>query len=355
MKITKGAQSLKEILPLLNRAFHTDFPALLPKLYSDDTYLDDHYLSRDENGQLLGVLAAIPSRFIIGNTELLARGIGMVGVKRSARRQGVMNAMLLRAVADARADNTDYLYLSGNRKRYERYGFVPCNYLVSFTVIKENIKHTVCNIDLHFEKYNKKRHIDDITRIYDKRYARYERYDMHKTLMSWKNKRILVAKLNDTVVGYCVIKNFTVNELALDGISASDFIVNLFNKYYKLPFLYVDTYDVEYVKSLARLAQNVKSLDDCSICVLNYWNVIETLLKAYPTGHNYEFVLEIENNGKKLIKENNGATAVIDTDRTPDRYLRADEATMALFSPPISYSYGLPFTLKLSVTHNDNV
>lgn len=355
MNISKGAQSLKEIIPLLNRAFSTDFPTLLPKIYSDNTYLGDHYLAHDDKGRLLGVTAAIPSRFIIGDNGLVSRGIGMVGVKRSARGQGVMNAMLTRAVQDAHSDNVDFLYLSGNRKRYERYGFVPCNYLVSFTVIKENIKHTVCNIDLKFEKYDKKLHINDITRIYDKRYARYERRDMDKTLISWKNKRILVAKLNDAVVGYCIVKNFTVNEFALDGISVSDFFVNLFNKHCKLPFLYVHTYDVEYVKSLARLAQNVKSVDDCSICILNYWNVIQKLLTAYPTGHNYEFVLEIENNGKKLIKENNGATVVVDTDRAPDRYLLADEATMALFSPPISYSYALPFTLKLSVTHNDNV
>lgn len=355
MKISKGATSLNEFLPLLNNAFHKNFPSLLPKLYSDNTYLDNHYLARDDNGNLLGVVASIPNKFIIGNKTLTTRGIGMVGVKKSARGQGIMNALMRRAVDDARKEYVDYMYLSGNRKRYERYGFVPCNFMADFMIIKENIEHSDCTVSLTFEKYNKDKHLAAITELYNNQYARYERLDMHKTLTSWNNKRILIIKTNDKIVGYCIVKKFTVIEFVLEDVDAKDFAINYFRKYCKIPLLYIQTYDVKHIKSLSDIAQSTKTADNCSICVLNYWNTIEKLLSAYPCGYNYEYVLEIENNGKKLIKEENCAITLSDTDENAACYLPADKATIALFSPAVAYSYNLPFTLKISVTHNDNV
>lgn len=355
MKISKGTKSLNEFLPLLKNAFHKNFPSLLPKLYTDNTYLENHYLARDDNGGLIGVVASIPNKFLIGNKTLITRGIGMVGVKKSARGQGTMNALMCRAVEDARKDNVDYMYLSGNRKRYERYGFVPCNYMSAFMIIKENIEHSNCSIQLTFEKYNKDTHLETITELYNRQYARYERLDMHKTITSWNNKRISIIKMNNKIIGYCIVKKFTVIELVIDGVDAKDFAINYFKSFCKIPLLYIQTYDVKHIKSLADIAQSAKTVDDCSICVLNYWNTIEALLSAYPCGYNYEYVLEIENYGKKLIKEKDRIITLSDTDESAACCLPADRATIALFSPAVAYSYNLPFTLKLSVSHNDNV
>lgn len=358
MEITRGKDSVKSLLPMLNKVFHVNFPKLLPKLYTSEKYAPDHYVCRID-GKLAGAVASVKNALSFDNgSQLSSAGISGVAVKKKYRNQGIMNAMMTTVMADAKAENIDFMYLHGNRKRYERYGFVPAGYCASFTVNSNNVKHSPKPPEITFLRYVKAVHEDDLLKVYNAQKHHYDREEFDKVIKSWKTSKynITVVIKDSKTVGYIVCKGFNVVEIMLTEIDADEVICAYF-KYKKKPILFINAYSMntETVKSLSKLAEKYSLINNANFAILNYWSVIDKLLNASPFGADYEYVLEIEGEGKRLIKKSDSVVTLTNTDREPNLYLSRDIATSALFDPITASAYDLPFTLKLSIPTQDNV
>lgn len=358
MEITRGKDSVKSLLPMLNKVFHVNFPRLLPKLYTSEKYAPDHYVCRID-GKLLGAAASIKNTLTFSNgSQLSCAGVSGVAVKKKYRKRGVMNAMMTSIMADAKAENIDFMYLSGRRKRYERYGFVPAGYCANFTVNSHNVNNSPNPPEITFLRYIKAVHEEELVKIYNAQSCHYDRDEFDKVIKSWKTSKykITVVIKDSKTVGYIVCKGFNIVEIMLNDIDASE-VICAYYKYKKNPILFINTFcmNAEIIKSLSALAEKSSLMTNANFAILNYWNVIDKLLNASPNGSDYEYVLEIEREGKKLIKESSSIVTITDTDREPNLFLSRDIATSALFCPTTASAYNLPFTLRLSIPIQDNV
>lgn len=358
MEVTRGKDSVKSLIPMLNKVFHVNFPKLLPKLYTSEKYAPDHYVCRI-NGKLAGAAASVKNTLTFSNgSELSCAGVSGVAVKKKYRKRGVMNAMMTAIMTDAKTENIDFMYLSGKRKRYERYGFVPAGYCAYFTVNSHNVNHTPAPPEITFLRYIKAVHEEELIKLYNAQSCHYDREEFDKVIKSWKTSKykITVVIKDSKTMGYIICKGFNIVEIMLTDIDASE-VICAYYKYKKKPILFINTYcmNAEVIKSLSKLAEKSSLITSASFAVLNYWNVLDKLLNASPNGTDYEYVLEIESEGKKLIKEADSIVTLTDTDRKANLYLSHDEATSALFSPIAASAYNLPFTLKLSIPIQDNV
>lgn len=387
--VERGAVSVKEIIPFIDKVFKENFKKLLPKIYTAGKYDHYHYTVR-ENGKIIGATAAIPTDIAVYDRKLSARGIGMVSTDKKARGRGIMSAMVKRAVSDAEKENVDFMFLSGNRQRYEYMGFVPAGYKYTFTLLKHNIKHMKRKLDFTFVKINEQSpELDKIIGCYDQSDVHFLRDDFFKTISSWKTKEIYAVKnAFGKVIGHIAKKWWTIVDFNTVEPENSAYIIKAFMEYMHMPRIKAEIYpsEPEVVQNLSSYFEYPEINTCCNINVLNYKNTIETLLYMQSKRTRLcDFDINIligdelinvackDNEPKALtlgkLPLQNSETAniktpleiEIKTENGDMKSFRADcsfpknEAVASLFSAPLAAHNGLPFTLPIFVTFADNV
>ncbi|MDR2102064.1 MAG: GNAT family N-acetyltransferase, partial [Treponema sp.] len=137
-----------EVIDLANYVFSAarvphDFPALLPKLYKKEYFMEGiHYLAR-EDGKIKAIIGAYPLAMNILGDVLPGRGIGMVSVHPYARSRGYMRTLMEMALEDMRRDGVVFSCLGGQRQRYEYFGYTPVGMQFVFECRQANIRHTL--------------------------------------------------------------------------------------------------------------------------------------------------------------------------------------------------------------------
>ncbi|MDR2419511.1 MAG: GNAT family N-acetyltransferase [Treponema sp.] len=137
-----------EVIDLANYVFSaahgpTDFPTLLPKLYSREYFMDSiHYIAK-EDSRIKAVVGAYPLEMKVMAETLPGRGIGMVSVHPYARSRGYMKTLMNIALEDMRHDGVVFSCLAGQRQRYEYFGYTPLGTLLTFDCNKRNTRHTL--------------------------------------------------------------------------------------------------------------------------------------------------------------------------------------------------------------------
>lgn len=355
--ITNDLSSYKEVVPMLNKIFKTNFYKFLSKIYLHDEFLPNHYIVRD-NGKIVANVASLPITLKCGESTLSCRGIGMVAVLDSMRGKGLMDKLMTHACNKAKEEGVDFMFLGGNRKRYERYGFVPCGVGAEFHIIKENIAHSKTDVVLDFVKIKSNSPLlPKISAIYNSQKCHYIRNDFYEVVSSWHTKTHYAIMNKGEVAGHISIKNRSIVDISMRDIDICDVIINYFNKMLKLPFLKVFIYgnQPEYIKSLSTLAQSISYNTTESLHVINYRNVVDKLLSLQTASFDFSVVIEIESVDKFLVSATSGVYSVQSTTAQADVVLPKAEATQALFSPHLAQIYRLPFTLNLFINHLDNV
>lgn len=387
--VERGAVSINELIPFIDKVFKENFKKLLPKIYTSSKYTFYHYTVR-ENGKIIGATASIPTEIAIYDRTLSARGIGMVSTDKKARGRGIMSAMVKRAISDAEKENVDFMFLSGNRQRYEYLGFVPAGYKYTFTLLKHNVKHMKRKLDFSFVKINEKSpELDGIIGCYNENKTRFIRDDFFKTVSSWKTKEIYaVLNASGKVIGHIAKKWWTIVDFNTVEPQNSAYIIKAFMEYMHMPRIKAEIYPSapEVVRDLSSYFEYPEINTCCNIKVLNYRNTIETLLYMQSKiARLCDFDINIligdelinvacnDNEPKALtlgkLPLQNAETATIEapsqievkTENGDTKSFRVDyafpqnEAIASLFSAPLASHNGLPFTLPIFVTFSDNV
>lgn len=363
MKVTHGIKNLKEALPYLEKIFHKNFRTLVPKLYSDNTYLDNHYVCRDDNGEFMGALGSIPVIMQVGEDTLESRGIGMVGTSRKHRGKGVMSNMLKAAIADAEAEGVDYMYLGGKRQRYEHYGFVPTGTAYEFIMNKDNIRYTNADTNAYtFELLTKDSvHMQRVLEIYESQDVKFQRKDFFKTLNTWHiHKNYVILNRDNQVVGHLSYKNATIHDVCILGADVCDVIASFLTKKCTLWFVRILVYPnrPDLVKRLSEVCESCKLFNPAHFRIINYKRILHVLLshKAKTIGGaDYSTVIEITGKCRLKIQKSGDRVSVEDTQDTPQYVLSAEEAAYSIFSPHMSTAIGLPFSADLYMTTQDDL
>ena len=358
MEIIKAKkEDFKRILPFINKIFYKNFPKLLPKFYLSDDICRYHYLAV-EDGKILGTLASIPNVFHIPGGEIKAYGIGMVSVDQNARGKGVMNALMSTAVSQAKTEGGEIAYLSGNRQRYERYGFVPSGSKTVFEFSSDNFKYMPSDNNITIKSgmtEDEEKLAKDI--FYANEY-RFDREDFLYCLQSWKNKSFCVYNGKE-LIGYGVlgkhkcVKELNVKKEYTDLLASVVFALQIFHNHL---FIEVESWRKDYIRKLSEFAGKYR-LDYCDdFCILNYVSVIEKLMNVKEnTDGVYSF--SVVNDGTYTIRVTGGKATVEKSQDKCDNVFTSSEATIAMFSG-LSGAFALPSwfsDLELYMSDPDNV
>ncbi len=117
-----------------------DLRGLLPKVYAAPEASAAQHLILEEDGAWQGLLLRVRSTLAVGDRTLAVGHIGTVCTAPEHRGGGVMRRLMARALEDLAAEGCDLIALSGQRQRYERYGFVPMGTKMEFIFCAANGK-----------------------------------------------------------------------------------------------------------------------------------------------------------------------------------------------------------------------
>ena len=124
-----------------------DFETQTPKVYKDTVDSSSiHRVAVDEQGRVRALIALMPNEAFVCGHKLRTGYIGTVCVHPKSRGEGHMK----RIMADWREEMDgacDMAILTGQRQRYEYFGFVPGGTCAKFKVTPTNIRHALKSLD----------------------------------------------------------------------------------------------------------------------------------------------------------------------------------------------------------------
>ena len=128
------------------------FETLLPKVYGPNAdpvcSAGLHNIAVRENGEIVGLVAALPGKLHVGDTVLSTAYVGTVSVHPQARGEGHMKELMRITLQEAMERGADIAFLGGQRQRYEYFGFSPAGEAYMITYDIANVRHALREADV---------------------------------------------------------------------------------------------------------------------------------------------------------------------------------------------------------------
>ncbi|AEF80846.1 GNAT family N-acetyltransferase [Leadbettera azotonutricia] len=371
-----------EVIDLGNYVFSAahvphDFPAILPKLYRRENFMDGlHYIAR-EDGKIKSIIGVYPMELHVLGEVLQGRGIGMVSVHPYSRSKGYMKTLMNLALDDMKRDRVAFSCLGGQRQRYEYFGYTPVGTRVGFCCDKANVNHVkgrdfVSSLSLKplgpedAACLENIRHMHEKKPMYFGRPAESRRF--YDVLNSWRAGVYAVME-GDEFFGY-FIGNQKIGQITEINLKDSFRIieaVNLFMKDRSDLTVRVQAFDREKMAALSDFAEDCQLDTAYNYRIFNFPAMLKALLKfrlslgSVPDG---KLSFKIGEQEPLNIAVSHGEVSVTPFPGKPDLALSELEAVSFFFSPltPLASSLvkGNPFLqsllpLPLFMEHADEV
>ncbi|MDR3172988.1 MAG: GNAT family N-acetyltransferase [Treponema sp.] len=325
-----------------------DFPRLLPKQYRREYFMEGiHYLAR-EDGRIKAVVGAYPLTLNILGEKLSGRGVGMVGVHPYARSRGYMKVLMGMLLEDLRKDGLVFSCLSGQRQRYEYFGYAPAGTRVIFKCQADNVRHTLGKdfspgFSLRQVTAEDREILDGIAAFHESKIARIERPrgKLFPILLSWKSS-IYALMEGGALAGYIVKKggDNEISEINLKDPSRMAEAIGLFLNRPEAAGNRVDVsvqpHETAKLEALSRFAENCLVTSACSFNVLDWPRFLAPLLdlRAQITALSAGSTVFKIGDGESLrVAVTGGRPSLVPVGTAPDISLNPLEAVGFFFSP----------------------
>ena len=141
----------KRLLEFLNTAFEIEdeiskFENSMPKLYGPAVNPVSSNLIVLENDCIRSAIGVYNGSLQLGNSLLQYQGIGNVAVDAAFRNQGYMQSGMQKVIEQAVSDEMDFLFLGGQRQRYQNFGFEHLGMEYQISLTQENLWKAFRNI-----------------------------------------------------------------------------------------------------------------------------------------------------------------------------------------------------------------
>lgn len=327
----------------------SDFKKLLPKLYRpEDDPAGNSYVAV-EDGKLKAAVGAFDLDVSVDGEILHTRGIGNVAVHPYARSRGYMRRLMNDAVDDMIRDGIDFSTLGGRRQRYNYFSYDKVGQSVSLSFNSDNMRHTfgsprTHSIAIRRIAANDGASLDHIAALHKTLplYGVRSRERLYDILTSW-GASVWYGVEDDVCVGYAVVKDDTVNEIAVaDEERIAEFTVSLFDAVGRGKLtVNLPTFMPGYIERLCRICEWYTVSPEKSFSVLNYEHTVGAFMrlkaksaaKPLPDG---ELTLLIHGRGGDeniTVSVKNGVPGVQRTDKKADFEYDHLTAMNVLFAP----------------------
>lgn len=310
---TKGTlDDRDEIINLGDYAFGTDFKALLPKLYNDavDT-TSCHFIAKEE-GKIQAMVGSFPLELNILNRSLKGFGIGTVCVHPEARGRGYMKQLMKNAMTEMYSEQADFAVLSGQKQRYEYFGFTPSGTQLCFTLTETNLRHKniVATPSITFKSFDCLS-TDALTQIYTLHHSRplFSTRNLDDFIVickSWKSTPFAIYH-EGNLCGYIICTGNRIEDLHLTQTDLLIPILTTFMQTFSHTecFICLGSHEQSLMPSLLNLCESYQIQLSTCLNILNYQNFIKAFLEfknSYAPLVHGQFILEIQDRAKLLIK-----------------------------------------------------
>lgn len=285
IEVAKKTEYL-ELIKFMNKVFHLKFEKLIPKLYEGKSEFSEYHRIIRDNGKFVGAIATIPLFFHFGNSEIRGAGVGMVSVDKNMRGRGLMGKLVRASIQDATEKvDADIMFLTGNRQRYEYFGFVPSGVMHVFEVCKNNAEHLKFEEKFSFVPLKKDSiYLKKIYDLFTRQNVHWHREEnrFYDIISGWNYKVKVILKSGE-FFGYAIThrNGLTIEEINLqneeDILKVASAMVCQNKIFGSLRFC-IPHYQSAFVRSLTGFAERYYVEENCAIKILNYKRLIETYM-----------------------------------------------------------------------------
>jgi len=318
MEIRKVKENeFKQLMESMNYSFGfteetSKFETFLPKLYYK--YQEDAiHIAAFDNEKIVAAGGLYLNEFSSPTFKIKTGCIGGVGTNREYRKQGIFTSIMESIIEEAKKMNLDLLYLSGNRARYNHFGFETGGARFNYTInrrskkiqFSENVPYFMKPLEEESESI-----IQECLNLYNQSYYHGARSleNFVRVLKSWNCIPYAIYKENQ-FIGYYAINNKTVFEFIAKENYYDDCLQAFLKEYSEVKILAdIDFYNTKTLNLCDSFGVNRAAL----FLVLNKENVLKYLnidpstIEHYNTNDTLsliEFEREIFGDGYTLTKK----------------------------------------------------
>ena len=135
-------EDLIEVRKFATDVFDVDFEHYLPFIYADGSGKGHEHLVVREDGEIAAAVLNSPVTLHVGDDDILTYGVGTVCVREKSRGRGYMSDMLAECLIEAAERGAVLSLLSGQRQRYEYYGYALTGLYTDFRLSEAAIRHS---------------------------------------------------------------------------------------------------------------------------------------------------------------------------------------------------------------------
>lgn len=347
------SDDMDELLDLINLIFSQtgkphDFETLLPKVYRSKNRLADIHAIALENGRICGCAGVYPFCMRLGDSVLKAGYVGSVAVHPRMRKRGIMKTLMNMCIERAQDENLDLLMLSGQRQRYEYYGFTPGGTLCRYTMDEDNVRHAYRNVDASGYTFRPAEEADSarMAELYERKAAVCLRPEERflDTLRSFDNTPWAVLK-EDRLTGYLTadVCGGVIGELVLEKDAMIPAVLKAWTvqKNGCIQIL-AGPYDDALHEVLSPVCESFSVEPSCSVRCLNMRHVLEACMQYAHTHtalNEGERCMRIKEQGTFLLRVSDGKLNINQIDEPAELELTVLEAQRLFFcANPFSIS-----------------
>jgi predicted acetyltransferase len=334
-------EQFPEILAFADRIFFSGcaygFKEVQPKIYKHpEVFAEKHFLFEVDD-QPVGLFAVYPTEYL--GLKLL--GIGTVGVAEEYRNRGIMSAMFS-FIKKHLEPQYDLLYLSGNKFRYENFGYYKTGRLLMLNFTSRAFKE-LQERDYRFQKY-----LDADLQTNALLYEMYKQkkkgparnpafYDDYL-----RTHGAEIYLLKDGYLVYNPYQNTIVEIIAPKEEELS--VIHAFLKYKELAnVLYALSFDHPNLLPLREKAADYRITELLNFRIVNYPKVIETLFSSKKQLRKGTLILRLNAHSYRISIEDNIRVEKVPDYEAYDLQLNEKEFHSLLFENyPDYYDDALP-------------
>lgn len=293
---------LAEIADFAAGVFGVDFPNYLPRLYRPGAATGHDHFAVRKNGALAAAVINFPLTLTVAQTELLTYGVGTVSVSEASRGKGYMTDLLTECVAEAAERGAAFSILSGQRQRYEHFGYALIGTHTVFEITPSSLRHA---LDAKTEPYTLREASacdgSALARMMEGRPVYAERAAEEFTVAAAADyHRTFIVSDGTADVGYVVAKGGlgSVSEaVLLPGASIDALLLGILRSQGGSFSISAPAHETELFARLGKVCDRWHSAPYANVCVLDFPAVIsafaELLLRTRSVSDG-RFVLGVE-------------------------------------------------------------
>ena len=318
MEVRKAKETdNKEIINVANRAFERvrysgyDFKITMPAVYRGKDFFKYHYVC-EEDRQIVAVAGNLIRDIKINKVFSKFSNIGTVSTLPSYQGKGCMNLLMKEIDKENIKNNIDFSILTGDRKRYNHFGFEKVGFIFKLNINKRLIENQNYK-DIFISKVVNKNEISEMYNIYLKntKLALRDEENLYSSLKSRKHEIFLIKKDHSVIGYYALDKNGeSIDEFYLKEFTFFEPIISAILRKTKKEKIYftINPFDKEYFYRLERLSEDINIIDDLQIKVYNLENMLKTIFelnKKIKDFKNESYIYNIDGKSYKITIKNN--------------------------------------------------